>query len=44
MKKKPGGGGCAESSVNEIPGEKGGLIGDIMEPVGAGNGNTGNTE
>ena len=25
---------CAECSVNEVPGEKGGLIGDIMEPVG----------
>lgn len=33
VKKKPGG-GCAECSVNEVPGEKGGLIGDIMEPVG----------
>ena len=35
MKKKPGG-GCTDFSVKEVPGEKGGLIGDIMEPVGGG--------
>ena len=33
VKRKPGG-GCADCSASEVPGEKGGLIGDIMELVG----------